>query len=595
MSTNALPLRKDVPVNETWDMSLLFPTQEAFIEALEQMYKKVDAFAKEYKGKLTSSSLLTNALRDLNVIDAELSPLIHYGTLPITVDAGDEQAAINESKIYELFETVGAKLAFVDLEIGQIDPSIVAESLESYPEAKPFIAKIMRFKDHQLDQTSESLLASLHSNLFSFSQSYDATKFQDLTFESFEVDGVVYPNSYVLFENEYEFHANTDIRHKAWESFHKTLAKYQHGTANNYINQVKLEKKIATLRGFDSVIDYLLSDQQVTREAFDRQLDVIMSEFAPVMRRYGKLIQEKYALPTLSIKDVKLSLSDDQKKISIEDAKTMLTDAFQLLGDDYVAMINRAFDDRWIDFPKNTGKSTGGFCASVYDGPSYILLSWTNLMSEVLVLAHELGHAGHFQNAYKHNDAIVPEASLYFIEAPSTCNEVVMCQYLLSKTDDKAVQKGLISEFISRTYFHNMVTHLLEAYFQREVYTRVDQKEHLNAAKLNQIFKETLEKFWGPEVEISSGAELTWMRQPHYYMGLYSYTYSAGLTIGTQVGLKLLKDPDKYAKAWLEILSKNGSLDPISLAKGVDVDMTNDLALKSTIAYVNSLIDQLES
>src|SRR5699024_2642424 len=136
-------------------------------------------------------------------------------------------------------------------------------------------------------------------------------------------------------------------------------------------------------------------------------------------------------------------------------------------------------------------------------------------------------------------NVLTPEASLYFIEAPSTANEVIMCQYLLNQPISAEQKRVLIAEFISRTYFHNMVTHLLEADFQRKVYQAVDKGEVLNAKRFNAFFKETLENFWGDAVEINEGAELTWMRQPHYFMGLYSYTYSAGLTIGTQIGQKI--------------------------------------------------------
>lgn len=139
-----------------------------------------------------------------------------------------------------------------------------------------------------------------------------------------------------------------------------------------------------------------------------------------------------------------------------------------------------------------------------------------------------------------------------------------------------------------------MVTHLLEADFQRKVYQAVDRFENLNADKLNRFFYDTLKKFWGDALEINEGAELTWMRQPHYFMGLYSYTYSAGLTIGTQVGLKIANQDQEVIENWLTALKAGSSLNPLELTNCVGVDMSTPDALRATIQYVSFLVDHLE-
>ena len=110
--------------------------------------------------------------------------------------------------------------------------------------------------------------------------------------------------------------------------------------------------------------------------------------------------------------------------------------------------------------------------------------------------------------------------SMYFVEAPSTANEITMERYLLKKAEDDREKLWVLATMIGKTYYHNFVTHYLEAAFQREVYRRVDKGESLGAEDFNTIFKEKLEQFWGDSVKLNEGAELTWMRQPHYYMGL---------------------------------------------------------------------------
>ena len=320
-----------------------------------------------------------------------------------------------------------------------------------------------------------------------------------------------------------------------------------------------------------------------------------MKELAPHMRRYAKLLQQTHDLESVTVADLKISLDPEfEPTITVEESRDYLKKALAVLGDDYLTMIDEAFDNQWIDFAQNEGKSTGAFCASPYGHHSYILISWTNRMNEVFVLAHELGHAGHFRNAQRAQTLFNSEASTYFVEAPSTMNEMLMANHLLKTSTDARFKRWVISTIIARTYFHNFVTHLLEAAYQRKVYELIDNGGAVNATTLNQLFRSVLEEFWGEDIIINDGAELTWMRQPHYYMGLYPYTYSAGLTISTQVSQRILHEGEPAVADWLKTLQLGGSVSPVELAKTAGVDITTDQPLKDTIAFIGSLVDQLE-
>ena len=183
-------------------------------------------------------------------------------------------------------------------------------------------------------------------------------------------------------------------------------------------------------------------------------------------------------------------------------------------------------------------------------------------MSDVLTVAHELGHGGHFTFCNREQSILNTDCSTYFVEAPSTTNELIMAHYMLKNAKSNREKRWIISEIVSKTYYHNFVTHFLESYYQREVYKMIEKDMAFDANTLNSIFKQTMQKFFGDDVELEDGVERTWIRQPHYYMGLYSYTYSASLTIGTQMCLNILKDKD-VAKKWIEVLKLGGSKNPI--------------------------------
>ena len=594
MST-AMPKRHEIDVQLTWNTNLIFPDNQAYKDALATYKKQVENFEASYKGKLTTLETIVAALKEYEGLAILESKLSHYAFLPLEVDKmNTELASLSNDFDLTIAYTI-PKLSFLHTELTLLDQDVLESVITDQPQWKSYIQNIIRQKPYQLHPLQEELLANFAPTFSQPYNNYGVTKFEDMTFDSFEANGETLGNSYVLFENDYELSHDTEIRRNSAAGFYSTLKKYKNTTAATYLSHIKNEQIEARLRGFDNTIDFLLHSQNVSRDLFDRQIDVIMKELAPHMRRYVKLVAKAHGLDKITHADLKISLpSEYNQRITPEESKQFLIDCLGILGEDYVKMIEQSFDERWIDFAQNEGKATGGFCATLYDGPSYILLSWTGLMNEVLVLAHELGHAGHFQLAKKQS-VLSYEPSLYFIEAPSTANEVLTCNTLLKNNQDPGFQAYLISELISRTYFHNMVTHLLEAAFQREVYTRLDNDEYLNGDILCQIKLDIIKEFWGDDFEIGDDAGLIWMRQPHYYIGLYPYTYSAGLTIGTAMAKQLEENPEEVVEKWLETLSFGASLSAQDLAKHAGVDVSTDQPLKETIAYVGSLVDKLES
>ena len=592
--SEGLPLREEVPVKETWDLKDLFTSDQAFYQTLEQVVQMSLDFNHTYYQKLNNIEIIEKALDEYERILIEIDRLYNYPELRLSVDTSNEEAQKVNAKLNTTSGKLAGLLSFVDSEILELPDEIISE-LRSQTKYPHFIKQLQDRKPYQLSADVEKVLATLTPTLRSPFELYGTTKSLDINFESFDYEGVTYPLDYATFENEYEDHPSPEFRRKSFRAFSDALRQYQHTTAATYNMQVQQEKIEANLRGYDSVIDYLLQDQEVTKDMFDRQIDVIMSDLAPVMQKYAKIIQRVHNLDKMRFEDLKISIDPNfEPEISIEESKKYIYGALKVLGDDYVKMLESAYDYRWIDFAQNKGKDTGAYCASPYITHSYVFISWTGKMAETFVLAHELGHAGHFALAQNHQNLLESEASMYFVEAPSTMNEMLMANYLFNSSNNPRFKRWVIGSILSRTYYHNMVTHLLEAAYQREVYRRVDNGESLTAPLLNEIMLNTYKAFFGDTVEMTDGVELTWMRQPHYYMGLYSYTYSAGLTIGTVVSQCIKNEGQPAVDRWLKTLQAGGSQSPIELAQIAGVDITTDAPLKETINYISNLVDELE-
>nr|WP_072514855.1 oligoendopeptidase F [Ndongobacter massiliensis] len=590
-----IKMRSEVDVNETWDLTDLFATEEIYEQSLDTVEEEGRLFAETYKGNLKDAKTINAALDAYRPLLEMMHRLSTYAELDREADLLSDKAAKRYASCMARLADLSAKLAFLDVELSQAVDVVLEEARSASAENANYLAEVQKKKPHLLSQAEEGLLAALEPTLESPYQTYSDIKFGDTEFPAFEVNGKCYEMTYNSFEGHMEHENDYTLRRKAFEVFSKTLDGQKNGTASVYNTQVQKERILAHLRGYDSVFDMLLDEQDVPRPLYDRQIDVIMKELAPAMRRYAKLLAKIHHIEDMSTADLKLEVDPTYApSVTFEEARDYVIEGLSVLGEDYGKMLRAAFAERWIDYAENKGKRTGAFCASPYGCHSYVLTSFNGKMDEVMTLAHELGHAGHFYLAGRHQNILNTRCSMYFVESPSTTNEVLMEQHLLKKVgNDKRMRRWVLSQIISKTYYHNFVTHLLEAAYQREVYKIVDAGGSVDAKTLSAIYRRVLKEFWGEEVKILPGSTLTWMRQPHYYMGMYPYTYSAGLTIGTQMAQRILSEGDHVAKEWLDVLAMGGTKTPVELAAAAGVDITTEEPLRKTIAFISDIIDEI--
>lgn len=591
---NQFPTRDQVAVETTWDLTRIFKDEASFEAALADYKAEGKAFSDQYKDQLTDAKTIAEAILAASDIQVLGSQLMHYGFLAVEADRTNSQASLKLHKVNNATQAVAENMLFFQNALLEKSADELAAVKELAPETSDFIDEIHRQQEIYLGSTIEDVLFQFNPAHDQYYETYLNSKLADLQFPDFEVNGKTYPLSFVLYEDKYMFEEDTDVRRAAFDAFSKELAKYQNTFATTYYGHVLQEKAQANIRGYESVIDYLLFSQDVDRDLYDRQINVIMEELAPVMRKYINHVKEVRGLDKMTYADLKIGLDPTfSKPVSFKESEDYVKQATAVMGEDYFKEIQPAFTDRWVDYAQNQGKSTGGFATIAGHIHPFILMSWTEQLSDVYTLIHELGHAGQMSRAEDNNLFISSEPSLYVIEAPSTFNELLLTGYLLDNGEDDRTQRFALANMLTNTYFHNFITHLLEAAYQREVYRLIDAGEAFTAETLSELKRSVLQDFWGDAVEINPGAELTWMRQPHYYMGLYSYTYSAGLTIATQAYLNIRSGEDEQAvEKWIDFL-KLGRTNPVKAAAIAGVDITNAEPLENTIAFLNDTVNQI--
>ncbi|MGP1439930.1 MAG: oligoendopeptidase F [Treponema sp.] len=586
--------RSEVDQALTWDLSQLFKTDDDCIKAMEKALKEAKLFREKYNGKIKTKEDVISCMKDYRVLAEEMDIIGNYVFLGIETDYTDAKKLDLMNKGSAFQGEVSGILSFLDSDISLLSDDILIDVISSSKEDATYIKELLKNKPHKLEPKVEETLAYLSPFLSNTHSIYSAAINSDLSYSPFKVENKEVPLTFTGFEGELEYEVDTAKRRIAFEAFYKGLKTYENTLATNYESQMIQQKIMANMRGYKDVFEYLLADQNVTTDMYNRQLDIIFNKLAPHMRRYATLIKKIYGLDKMTFADLKLPIDPTYKEeITLETAKKDILGAISLMGEDYCAFVKETLESRRVDYVQNKGKASGAFCSSPYHKGAYILMSWAGVMADVYTLAHELGHAGHFWLAGKNNNVIDADSvSTYFVESPSTMHELLLSNYLIKNAKDDRTKRMALALLVSNTYYHNFVTHMLEGYFQRKLYKLIQKGESV-APILSQLKLETLKEFWGDTVEIPEYAGLTWMRQSHYYMGLYSYTYSAGLTISTAASLKITKGEKGAVDQWKEALKAGGTLTPLEFAKKAGLDLTTDDPFIQTVEHIGSLIDEI--
>lgn len=589
--------RSEVPVELTWKLEDIFPTPADWERELKAVAEALPSVT-QYKGRFGEGArVLLECFEAQEALSQRVARVFSYASLQFSTDGTSPAHQASSGRVAALGARLQAETSFIHTEALGLPDGTLQRYLAEEPGLGAFrrtIEHMLEQKPHILHPETEMALAALGEVLGLPSTVYQRSKSADMTFKPVvDGSGKQYPMSFAGYEGRYERSPDLALRRNAYASFTEGLKAYQHTYATTWGTEVKKNVVMARLRRYPSTVHMLVQRQEITVDVYHNLHDIILKELAPHMRRYARLRKQVLGMDRLLYCDIEAPLDPEfNPETTYEKATAMLLDGLSVLGPEYLQIMEDGLKNRWIDLADNVGKSTGAFCNSVYGVHPYILITWTDSMRNVLTLAHELGHAGHGVLAQRYQRLSNTRTSMFFVEAPSTINELLVADYILAKSTEARMRRWLIMQLLM-TYHHNFVRHLIEGELQRRIYAVAEQGQPVTAALLNQVQGEILNEFWGGEVEIDEGARLTWMRQPHYYMGLYPYSYSAGLTIGTAVARAIVKQGQPVVERWLQVLKAGGTLKPLPLAELAGVDMTKPDPIRDAVAYVGSLVDEV--
>ncbi|WP_181884352.1 M3 family metallopeptidase [Neobacillus piezotolerans] len=600
--------RKDVPVEETWDLTPIFARDEEWEKAYIQVGEDLEGMLQE-KITLDNAKTTLALLQQYDALMERFSRVSSYAFYKYSEDGTDPE---NQRRLGRT-QSLGKKSYSLSTVVVNQFLQLPKAALQTYLEEEGglhtyhrFLEKIDNLREHSLKPEMEDLLSTLGRTLNASNSTYLTITASDLKFDPVEdKDGKDVPVSLFMYMTQVETSPDTVLRRNAYKSLSNGLKNYQHGLAHTLTNEIHKNVAIAKLRQYPTTMDYLLhydspadnnfySGDGIPRHYFEDVLDTFQQELAPHMQRYARLRKRQLGLDKLLFSDVKAPLDPDfDPPISYEEAGEIIVEAVGVLGPEYQEQMRKVFTDRWVYRGDNVGRRMIAFGGGVHGVHGYSFYPWGGNLFDVILLGHELGHAIHLTLAAQNQKFINNGGSLLFVEAPSTLVEHLIVQYLRENRDDPRLHRWL-NMYLMMSYHHNCVTHILEAELLRRLYKMADQEIPLTTSVISDTKGAILSEFWGDTVEIDEGAKLTWMRQPHYYMGLYPFTYSIGTSASTVVANRIKEEGISVGEQWTEVLKRGGTLGGFDLYKMAGLDMSTTDVIKQAISHIGTIVDELE-
>lgn len=329
------------PENELWDLTALYKDRQDFLLAIEKALEDVKQFKLDFDGHLETYEDFNRALMEIEQIYIQMSHISTYAFMPQTTDFSSEEFAQIAQSGDDFMTKASVELSFFETALANADEQVL-DQLEANTYYSATIRQAKVQKQFLLSPDVEKALTNLREVLNAPYDIYTKMRAGDFEMDDFEVDGKIYKNSFVTYENFYQNHENHDIRAKSYESFSKGLAKHQNAAAAAYLAKVKSEKLIADMKGYPSVFDYLLAEQEVERSMFDRQIDLIMSDFGPVAQKFLKHVAQVNGLDKMTFADWKLDIDNElNPQVSIDDAYDLVMKSVAPLGTEYQKEVER--------------------------------------------------------------------------------------------------------------------------------------------------------------------------------------------------------------------------------------------------------------
>jgi len=594
--TGSIPQRSDIDDKYKWKVEDIFSDNDAWERTFGSLKAGISSFEPYQQHLGDSPEMLLNCLRLSDSLSLIGDNLYVYAYLKLDEDNRVSQYQEMGDRISALWAEIEAATAFIEPEILSLDRKKLQSFLEDNADLglyRFYLEDLIRKKEHILSDKEEALLALVGPVASAPSRIFTMLDDADISYGSIkDEDG----NEVQLTkERYYKLMESSDrrVRRDASKAYNEAYLNYVNTLAATLAASVKRDYFFMKARGYNSCLEMSLDRDSIPVSVFHNLIRAVNANLGP-LHKWTALRKRILGYDTLYIYDLWAPLVPEQKKeYSYEEAKKIVLEGLDPLGEEYLRGFEEGLNSGWIDVYETEGKGSGAYQWGTYSSHPFVLLNHGGTLENVFTIAHEMGHAMHAEYTNRNEPYIYGNHSLFVAEVASTCNEAALMKYLLENAQDKKEKMFLLNYYI-RQIIGTFYTQVMFSEFELAIHERIESGQALSADYLRKTYRDIYQKYWGPELVIGENRDLGGLRISHFYRQYYVYQYATCYAAAQTISQRLLEGEKGFLETYKQFLSIGSSKYPINILKDAGVDMTTPEPIDRTIKLFGELVDEME-
>ena len=554
---------------------------------LKQLINDIESFSKILSDGGNEEELLLKAIEYIEQYKVLSDSLMIYLTLRESVNTTDSEIVNELNILTKQLSELSKPFTIIKKWIAGIED--MDKYMDKHPKLKAYSFMINNIKKdvkHLLSDDVEDVIAKLNisagmawSNMQSYLTSILEVEYRGKIITMPEVRNLAYSE-------------DSTVRKDAYYSELKAYEKVKDAISYS-MNNIKTQvNTLSELRGYESPLAQTLELSQMKRKTLDAMLEA-MVEYMPVFHKYlkhkAKLLGHKNGLPWY---DLFAPIGESSSKFTVEEAKEYLVKHFRGFSDDLADLVEQAFEEEWIDFFPRKGKVGGAFCSNLpFVKQSRILTNFSGTLSDVLTLAHELGHAYHGMNIQEHLP-LNTDYSMPVAETASTFNEALIMEAVIKEAS------GLEKMALIESHLQDITQIICDIYsrylFETEVFEKSKQG-FLFADELNEIMIKTQKTAYGDGLDHNCLHPYMWVVKPHYYseeLSFYNFPYAFGGLFARGLYEKYKKEGEEFVPKYKALLNATTVSTVEECAMEADINLEDPEFWRTSLKAYENLVDE---
>lgn len=578
-----------------WNIDTMYQSSESIKDDIDKVNSIIDEL-KSYKGKISSSKEnLYKVLSNSEKASRILQNLYVYTHMKQHEDTRNNENQARATKAEMLSTELSMATSYIVPEIIAMDENKLKEYLEDEKLSfyKKYVDEILRDKPHTLTEKEEEILAAV-SDLSTVPENvYEMFSFADFKFP--EIKGEDGKDIRITHGNYSTFLKSKDsrVRKDAFEAVYSTYEDYKNTFASTLYGGIKSEIFYSKMRNYKSAIESLLFQDDISVDVYYNLISAV-DENLDTLNRYVDIRKKYLNIDEMHMYDLYVPITSNfDMKITYEEAQDIILKALKPLGEEYLSIVKRAFNERWIDVYENEGKQGGAYSWGSYDSSPYILMSYKDDLNSLFTLIHELGHSMHSYYSKHNQEYLYSSYKIFVAEVASTLNELLLVNYLLENSSSKEERIYLLNYYLEQ-FRTTVYRQTMFAEFEKITHERVEAGEPLTAKEFTDIYYDLNKKYYGKSCIVDEEIGLEWARIPHFYSNFYVYKYATGFSAASALSEKILNEGKSAVEKYIEFLKSGGSDYPLNQLRAAGVDMEKKESIEKALDVFKELVEELE-